>query len=183
MIGISELLSSILGGGVTGLVGVMVQRFADYKNKQLDISADREKFAHEIKMREADAAIMAQEWAAKTRVAEIETDGRTEVADASAFAASFNEPLRYSEGVTPSSGQGWMLVTLDFIRGIVRPGLTLYLCGITTLIYVQARGLLSGTFLAPEQSIALVEKVIGTILYLTTTCLLWWFGVRNKSKV
>ena len=24
--------------------------------------------------------------------------------------------------------------------------------------------------------------IVGTILYLTTTCVLWWFGTRNKQE-
>ncbi len=35
--------------------------------------------------------------------------------------------------------------------------------------------------LSAEQAIQLIQMVVGTILYLTTTCVLWWFGTRNKG--
>ena len=180
---LGTIFGSIFGGGATGLLGIVAQRWADYKNKQLDIELQRTKYEHEIKLREADAAIMAQEWAARTRVAEVEAAGREAVADSQAFTASFGmEPTRYSEGVKPSRGQGWVLVLLDALRGAVRPVLTVYLCVLTTLVYLQARDLLAGEDgMTAEQALDLVRLVVGTILYLTTTCVLWWFGTRNKG--
>jgi hypothetical protein len=177
---LGTVASSILGGGVTGLFGVAVQRIFDYKNKHLDIEANEKKYAHEINSKRVDAEIMQQEWAARTRVAEIEVEGRSDVAQSEAFSKSFNEPVRYSESVKPSKGQGWMLVILDFIRGIVRPGLTIYLCVVTTMIYLQAHALL-GTGVDPKEALELVKMIVGTELYLCTTCVLWWFGTRNKG--
>ncbi len=175
------IFESILSGGLTGLLGVVVQRIADYKNKQLDIQISREKNEHDIKMREVDALIMAQEWAARTQVATIEAESKMDVADSAAFASSFNEPVRYSEGVKPTKFAGSMLILLDFIRGIVRPGLTIYLCVLTTMIYFQAKNLI-GEGLDPLKAYDLLNEIVGTVLYLTVTCLLWWFGVRNKAK-
>ncbi len=179
--GIFEGLASILGGGLTGLIGSVVTKIAEYKTKKLDIDASREKYAHEVAMRKVDAELMAQEWASRTKVAEVEADGKEAVADAQAFAASFNEPQRYSESVKPSAGQGWMLVVLDFIRGIVRPGLTVYLCGVTTLVYIQAEKLVVSTPINSDQAIGMIQQIVATILYLTTTCICWWFGTRQKQ--
>lgn len=178
---LGTVFASILSGGATGIIGVIAQRVADYKNKQLDLQAQKDKQAHEIAMRQADAAILAQEWAARTKVAEVEVAGRSDVADSESFAASFaTEPQRYSEGVKPTKGQGWVLVLLDAIRGVVRPALTVYLCVLTTLVYVQAREMV-GNGLTAAEALALVKMVVGTILYLTTTCVLWWFGTRNRQ--
>jgi len=69
---IGTAASAILGGGATGILGAAVQRYADYKGRQLDLQAQASKQAHEVAMREADARIMAQEWAARTQVATIE---------------------------------------------------------------------------------------------------------------
>jgi len=177
-------IGSIVGGGMTGILGVAVQRIADYKNKQLDIQINLQKNAHELQLRKVDAEIMQQEWAARTKVAEVEGAARVEVADSVAFAASFNEPSLYSAGVKPSQGQAWLLVILDFVRGMVRPSLTLYLCAVTTLIYLHSKKLmyLHGSAMSPEQAISHVNLVVGTVLYLTTTCVLWWFGTRNRGK-
>ena len=58
---IGTAASAILGGGATGILGAAVQRYADYKGRQLDLQAQASKQAHEVAMREADAKIMAQE--------------------------------------------------------------------------------------------------------------------------
>jgi hypothetical protein len=136
---LGTLFTSILSGGATGIIGVMVQRFADYKNKELDISMSKIKFAHELQMRDMDAKLMAEEWKGRTQVAQIEGDAAEQVSANQAFAASFNEPIQYSAKITTTAKQGWALVTLDFIRGIVRPGLTIYLCILTSLVYFQAQ--------------------------------------------
>lgn len=177
---IVDLLGGAFGGGIIGLLGGFVQRFLDFKLKRLEIDAAREKHQHEVAMREADARIMAQEWAARTEVARVEAGGREAEADARAFAASFNEPQRYSEGAALTPAQNWLMVSLDFIRGLVRPGLTLYLCGVTTLVYVESRALV-GRGLAPEQALDLVTRIVDTVLYLTIACVLWWFGARVKN--
>lgn len=177
-----SLISSVFGGGATGLLGIVVQRWADHKNRKLDLEASRDKMAHEAAMRKADADIMKEEWAQRTKIAEIEKEGKVEQADAEAFAASFREPERYSDGVKPSRGQAWVLIILDTIRALVRPALTVYLCVITTLIYIEARQLLGAAALTSEQAMSLTDKVVSTVLYLTTTCVLWWFGTRNKQQ-
>ena len=181
---LGTLVGGVLSGGATGLLGVVVQRWADYKNKQADLEKLKAQFTHEQVMRDKDAAIMAQEWAARTKVAEIEGETRKEVAAEGSFTASLgSEPKRYAEGVKFTRGQGWVMVALDAIRGLVRPALTVYLCGITTLIYWQAHEIMSEIGdLTPEQAVRLVTMITSTVLYLTVTCVLWWFGTRNKQQ-
>ena len=76
------------------------------------------------------------------------------------------------------------MIVMDVIRGVIRPGLTVYLCVLTTIVYFQAvRLLLSvGIQMDVSRAMKLTELVVGTILYLTTTCVLWWFGTRNRQK-
>lgn len=176
-----DLLSFIFGGGATGILGVIAQRYFDHKNKQLDSEMMRAKMGHELALRKIDAEIMDREWQGRVRVAEVEGEGREAAADAQAFSASFNEPARYSADVHPSKAQGWVLVILDFIRGIVRPGLTMYLCALVTVIYFQARAII-GEGVPGDRAYDLLNMIIGTILYLLVTCVCWWFGVRNKQK-
>lgn len=176
---ILNLVTSVFGGGITGLVGSITQHILEFKTKKLELEANRDKYAHEESMVKAEAEVLAQEWAARTKVAEIESAAKVETADSAAFAASFNEPARYAEHVTDK--QNWFMVGLDVLRGMVRPCLTLYLCAITTLLYLKAERLIPAG-LSSEQALGLVDQIINTILYLTTTCVLWWFGTRNKQK-
>lgn len=167
-------ITSLLGGGITGIIGSVTQRVFEYKTKQLEIQANKEKYAHEVEMRKADAEIYKEEWAARTKVAEVEATAKVDAADADAFKTALtSEPKRYYEGSTYTTGQSWLMLSLDFLRGIVRPGLTLYLCGITTIMYYKA---------ASEAPIQAGETIVNTILYLTTTAILFWFGTRNKES-
>ncbi|KKK92477.1 hypothetical protein LCGC14_2702510, partial [marine sediment metagenome] len=173
------IVTSLFGGGLTGLIGGGTEKIFAYKAKKLAIEENREKYAHEVNMKRADAEIMAQEWAARTKVADIEAVAKVDVADAKAFSASFNEPVRYSQGDLTKK-QNWLMVVLDTIRGLVRPGLTLYLCAITTVLYLRARSLVPSE-VSVDQALGMVDSITNTILYLTTTCVLWWFGTRNKK--
>jgi hypothetical protein len=180
---ISLLFTSILSGGATGLLGVVLQRFFDHQNKKLDLEKQRIDNAHEERLRDLDMQMLDKEWAHKAEVAKIETEGASDVAASNAFAASFAmEPKRYSEGAPVTPFGAFILVMLDFIRGIVRPGLTIYLCILTTLVWQQARVMVALEDLTSDQAMEIMKLVIGTILYLTTTCVLWWFGTRNKQE-
>jgi len=185
------MLSSILGavgsifaGGATGLLGVALQRYADYKKQQADLDLQKEQHAHDLAMKNADAEIAKQEWAARTQVARVEGEAKVGAAAEEAFAASFKlEPTRYSEGAAYTPNQAWLLVVLDFLRGLVRPGLTVYLCWITTQTYWEAQRLVAGYGIAmkADEALGLLQLIVNTILYLTTTCCLWWFGTRNAQ--
>lgn len=158
------ILTDLMFGGLTGLIGGIAQKVADYKTKKLELELLQRKTDAEIALRRVDAEIMKEEWSQRTKVAEMETAS----AD---FQASFNEPELYSENVKPTKQQAWLLILVDFLRGFVRPFLTLYLCGIVTVLYLHTEG---GT-VDPQ-------TIVDTLLYLCVTATTWWFGARNTSK-
>lgn len=174
-------IASVLSGGLTGLIGTVTQKVFEYKTKQLEVELQKTKFANEIELKKVDAQLMEQEWKARTQVAEIEATAKVEAEDAKAFSAALtSEPQKYSSGPLTVK-QNWLMVLLDFIRGIIRPGLTIYLCAITTVVYLQSKEAM-GMGLSGSQAYDLVTQIVNTILYLTTSCVLFWFGSRNKSK-
>lgn len=181
-----DLLSgamSILTGGATGLLGVVAQRAFDAWNKKQELDKLKAQWDHEGVMKDKDAVIMAAEWAARTKIAVTEGDAAKDVAESNAFAESLkSQTIRYSEGKQTGWFANGCLVFLDVISGLVRPLLTIYLCALTTYIWLQVRGLLSSEDLSSAEALALWRTVIDTILYLTTTCVLWWFGTRNKQS-
>jgi len=166
-----SFLGSVFSGGVTGLLGVVFQRWFDFLKVKQELEMKRMNFAHEANMKRIDGELMAQEWAARTQVA--------------AFAESFKmEPKKYSQKVDVSPSAGLWLVFLDVVRGIIRPGLTIYLCIVTTMVYFEAKAIVAGlgaTF-SVAQALNIHELVVSTILYLTTTVVLWWFGSRNSQS-
>lgn len=177
---LGTMVSSVLSGGATGVLGVAVQRWADYKNKQLDLQSQKDRQAHEVELRKVDLQVMSQEWAGRMQVAQTEADAKVDVADANAMAASYNlEPKQFSAGAKLSRGQTWFFVLLDVFRGVIRPGLSVYLCVLATLIYSAAQQ--HGASLTADQDYELLKQIVGTILYLWTTCTLWWFGTRFRG--
>jgi len=178
---ILDIVGSVLTGGATGLIGVAVQRAADYANKKLDIQKAAQDNQFELEKRKVDLQMTNAEWAGREHVAQTEGESAKDVAESNAFAESLKAAsIRYSDQVKPTTGQGWLLIVLDTVRGLVRPGLTIYLCAITTVVYLQARSVM-GTFLSSDQAYELTNTIVRTILYLTTVCVLWWFGTRNKQ--
>lgn len=179
---LGTIFGSIFSGGATGLIGVVLQRFADYKNKQLDMKLEAQRAENEIAKRRVDAEIMAQEWAGKLKVAQTEGETAKDVAASNAFAQSlFKEPERYSHAATLTPAQQWVMVVLDAARGVVRPFLTIYLCALTTYVWWQVRSLLSAEQIESTAALDVWKLVVSQILYLTTTVVLWWFGTRNKQ--
>jgi hypothetical protein len=180
---LGTVFSGIFAGGATGLIGAIIQRYADYKNAQLQLSIEKMRGDFDLAKRAADAQIMREEWAGRSKVQEIASQGATDVADAGALAASYQrEPDHYADTAHLTAGQNWLMVALDFIRASISPGLTVYLCVLTTLIYADAHTLLKTDPLNEHEAAELVKLIVGTVLYLFTTCTLWYFGARNRQQ-
>src|SRR5260221_4071692 len=180
---LGTIFGSVFSGGATGLIGVAVQRYAYYKNRQLEMQIAKQKFDQDLALKQSDMRIMEKAWTGRVQVAQTDAEAAADAAASQAFAASYAmEPKRYSEGVPVGKTGGFLLVLLDLFRGVVRPALTVYLCVLTTMIYYQARILIEREDLNAEQALKIEHLIIGTILYLTTTCVLWWFGTRNKQE-
>lgn len=177
---ILDSILSVVSGGATGLIGTAVQSIYQYKTRQLDIDLEKTKAANEIEKQKLDIEMQKQEWASRTQIAQVTTQGEVDKADAAALVASYDmEPQQYSEKSLLTHGQEWIMVLLDALRGIIRPGLTIYLCVVVSLIYFQTRGLIDTN---QGDAFALLEKLVNTILYVTTSVILWWFGSRNKTS-
>lgn len=180
---IATALSSIFAGGATGLLGMGLQRLFDWLKVKQDMQLQKIKNEHELAMRDKDAAIMDKEWQGRLRVATQEGDTAKDVAASQAFAQTLlREPERYSNASTLTPRQQWVMVILDFCRGIIRPLLTVYLCVLTSYIWWEVHSKLALEDLDGGQALDIWTQVVNTILYLTTTVVLWWFGTRNQMS-
>jgi hypothetical protein len=92
------------------------------------------------------------------------------------------EPERYSSEAKVTPAQNWFLVLLDVFRGGVRPGLTLYLCVLVSMLLKQSSSMLDKEDLTPEEALKTLLLLIDAIIYVWTTCTLWWFGTRNAQR-
>lgn len=158
------MIETLLSGAVTGFLGSIVNNIYAYKNKKLDIELEKNRFEHELALKKAIA------------------DATVEVEDSKAFKEAItSEPQRYYTRTILTPVQTWFMLGLDFLRGLVRPVLTWYLCTLTTIIYFKAQHLLQGDFILPNMAYDLVNQIINTVLYLTVTCVCFWFGSRGNK--
>lgn len=185
----------VILGGVTGLVGNVITAWSNYKTQKL-------KNEHAEKMYE----YKIQELAAKTdsaiKITEAKVAGAVELADSRAYDTSQREGNKKAFGDTwiekLFNVTGWMqyvavpvalilamlLGFVDFLKGLMRPGLTLYLTGVTSFLTWQAYDILQAAqaTLTTDQAFDIYTKVTTIVIYLTVSCVTWWFGDRRIAK-
>lgn len=199
---LSMLLSGVLSGGATGLLGVLLQRFFDMKNRQQDIELHKLTMQNNIELarmeseREAAKAasmerITAIQGETQEHVAEMDLQAReSEAAERSLVASYEADQAKYLDrSAQQRKGKvGAVVVILmalvDFLRGTLRPGLTVYLTAIVTFLFLQVKAMVEahGQVLTGDQAMQLLTQIIATILYCFTTCVVWWFGSRPPKQ-
>lgn len=155
------LLQTVLLGGGTGLIGTLFSFGTDWLKA-------RQRHAQEVDMRRIDLEIADREAAGAAQVARIEAEGDVAEAEAEALTASFRQEMtRFAR-----AGEGGAMLFVDVVRGLLRPSLTVGFVVLTGFIYFT---------LTPEDA-HLKTRIIETVLYLATTCTVWWFGGRQVAK-
>lgn len=194
-----SLLGVIFSGGATGLIGVLFQRYFDFKGKQQDLELVRINNEHarllaQMDVEKASRAAQATEHVAdvqadaQVRSAELDAQAKADEAAAKAYVASVEaDRATYLDPKTQSRSKfaRIMMTIVDSVRGLIRPVLTIYLVVISTVMFMWAREIAApggASVIEPVKAAEMVKSIIDTLLYLTTTCVVWWFGVRPTAK-
>lgn len=193
--------SSILGG-ITGLFGNIVGAFFKYKQGQLDIEKTKLQNAHELEMTKAETEAMVTEAKANIKITEATVEGKVDIEDSKAYLTSQQEgnknlfDNKWIDGLLNQTGW-WKIITLplasliatlfglvDFIRMLIRPSLTVYLVGVTSYITWMAWKIMhtAGVAITSAQAVGIFTSVTDIVVYLTVSCVLWWFGDRRLEK-
>lgn len=154
-----ESVMAILSGGATGLLGTAISAAAEY-------ARERQRHAHEVELRRLELEMVSAEAASAERIAAIERETETAKADAAALEASYQAAT-----ARMSRGRSRWLVAVDVARGLTRPVLTWVFVALVGAMYFSA---------AATGSVR--EQIVETVLYLATTCVLWWFGARHLGR-
>jgi hypothetical protein len=172
-------------GGITGLLGGIVNRIADYK-------MTKERHKHEQVMAENDFAYLKLETERDIQVAREQANIAREQAGLDAMAKSYEADQRkYLEAGMLKDAHPYIsgaiavaMAFVDFVRGMTRPGLTLYLCILTTLIYFNMQGLLKELDVEfdADKAANIVAMLVDAVIYLTTMAVGWWFATRAKRQ-
>lgn len=165
--------SSIIGGGVTGLAGAAITAWIEHKKQAAQ-------FEHEYKMETVRQDGMRLESELNLKKIITEADAQKEVADSNAFMHSYStDKASYYTG-----GSKWgsaAMAFVDLFRGITRPGITWYMAIVATWLTYETYSHIEGIeYISKDQLLALLHSIVSSMLYITTTCMLWWFGTRVK---
>ena len=161
-----DAILAILSGGATGLLGTALSFATDYlKAKQ--------RHKQELELRRVDMELAGIEAAGAEKVAALELEGEKAQAELAAFQESYREAAR--RWSRPEDGM--LMQFVDFVRGMTRPALTWGFVALTGTIYFTL-----GDADAVVDGVAVKARIVDTVLYLTTTCVLWWFGARQIAK-
>ena len=126
-----------------------------------------------MELRGLDLEHARTEAASAERTALLKLEGDKAQAELSALQASYVEATRRWS----RPGDGMLMQFVDVVRGLTRPALTWGFVALTGAIYFTM-----GDTDAIHDGENVRVRIVETVLYLTTTCVLWWFGARQLAK-
>ena len=189
----------ILLGGLTGLIGNAFTSWFKYKNAKME-------HEHKERMVSLETQAMIQESQMQIEITKSRIEGEIELADAAAFQTSqkigsvklFHEKWidMIMEAGKTSKWTGWIYKILgtliaaafalvDWLNGVMRPALTIYLVGGSSVITWLAWKIMEASGLetmSVAQAIGIFSQVTSTMIYLAVSAVTWWFGDRTMSK-
>lgn len=197
-----NLFAGPLGGIITGTFGSLVTNIFNYfKQKQAHKqSIELKKLEMESRKLDHKLAIVEAEANMKITQAEIEGKIQTEEAKAflesqrnamvSLFKASFLDKLMGVSGwlryiTIPIAGiVAFMFGMVDFVKHLMRPGITIFLIIVFANILKQALGILNETDhqWTVDQAVKIVMLTVDATVYLTVACVSWWFSDRQIAR-
>lgn len=191
MIGLDIIL-----GAVTGLIGNVVTGVMNYKTMKI-------KLTHEEKMIGLQTDAMKEKAKMQIEITKNKIKGELDLADMEVYGKSQeagNKPMFSEKWIEKLfTVTGWVkyfaipfavlmasaFAFVDFLRGFMRPGITMYLTGLTTAITYMAWDILQThgvEGMSVTESMGIYDRVITIVIYLTVSCVTWWFADRRTAK-
>jgi hypothetical protein len=179
-----------LAGVLTGLVGNLITSFTNLKTQKL-------KNEHEVAMIEAETKAMQAEAAMQIKVTETAVAGELAQLEETNYGENLkavNKPSlnnKILEKLFETKWTAWVgtfiafwLGFIDVLKGIMRPGLTLYLVALTSWITYNAYDILLAKqeLMDVASALGLFNRVVDIIIYLTVSVVTWWFADRRVAK-
>lgn len=195
------LIEGLLGT-VTGIIGNAVGAWFKFKDRKLELEGMKLTHEHEVNMVRIQTQAMIAEAKANIKVTQAQVEGAIEIEDSRAFMEAQKQgnkslfSYQWIDGLMQIQGW-WRIITfpvasliaflfgfIDFLRGLIRPALTIYLCGVTTWVTFMAWEIMqrSEITLSAIQAVDIFNDTISIVTYLTVTAVTFWFGDRQMSK-
>lgn len=178
----SDLLSlgaNFLSGGFIGGIFGFLGKFAE-------LAKLKEQNRHRETMMDKETEHLKMELETRAQIVTTESNAQIEVAASQAFAASYdNDARRYlsDKALNQSKVAAFLMGMVDWLRGITRPVLTVALCIMAYMIFMQTVDLVAklNTPMTPDQAYQIYMVCIRNILELAGLAVGWWFGSRPSQ--
>jgi hypothetical protein len=198
-----DVLGALFGGGITGLIGNISTAIINYKTQK--IKNEHEENLERIKVDafKSKAEVIKGFISGTSKEIKEAADGATSLADAKAFEKSMDQgtenvfssawidKLLAVKGFTSwiSFPIAFLIIILfglvDFLKSLMRPGITIYMMVASTWVTWLSYSILDSAGIEKikiEDALNIFNTVIMVIIYLTISCVTWWFGDRQTSK-
>ncbi|MCK5611089.1 hypothetical protein KAR91_54955 [Candidatus Pacearchaeota archaeon] len=194
MIGLDIIL-----GGVTGLLGNGITSYFKYKNAKME-------YTHKEKMVDLETKAMIKEAEMQIDIAKSRIEGEVELADVAAFETSQktgSQKLFHEKWIDmimeAGKAEKWYsfvfkvsgtmisasFAFVDWLNAMMRPTLTLYLVGASSYITLLAWKIMKAhgiDTITAADAVDIFNQVSSTMIFLSVSCVTWWFGDRSVSK-
>ena len=179
-------LGALLTGGGLSLIGNIAKDITDTIRRKQDN-------AHALEMRKIgldekrlDIEAMTKEFEFRDRISAREEETEREISADNLKAESYkHDKATYSKGVKQGKVGGFLLTLVDFVRGLIRPALTVVVVVLVHMILQESREILDAigikTF-SGHEALEIYRTVIGRVLDLADVVIGWWFGDRMHNK-
>lgn len=179
------VLEAILGT-LTGLGGTALTSILNYRQQKL-------KNEHEAKMAEIDHKNMLEEAKINLQVTEMDIQKDLELAAGKSFdiaQRAASRPVVSSEMISKlfdNKYTAWLgsilvliLGIIEAVRSSIRPGVTVVLMWMTGYILLKSIHLVMNDKVVMDE--ATINGIIDSIVYLTFSVVMFWFGDRRTAK-
>jgi len=196
------ILTTILSG-FTGIIGGAITAVVNFKMQKLKNELEITRGNFELDKMEKQKDIMIAETEANIKIKEVQVEGELELFDSNIYKEGvvegnknlfgnefikvlfsvegrFLKPIAIVVGVAVS----FLFSMVDFLKGLMRPIITIYMIGASTWITTMAWEIMSknNITITSSEAIDLFNRVITMILFLTVSCVTWWFFDRRTAK-
>lgn len=186
---VGSVLTGVMSGGATGLIGIALQQWGDIKKRSHDLEVLKQQHLQTKELKELDNARDLQLATVGAESAEtlanIQAMSRVEEMNSEDYRASINADR--ATYLSPEAQKHWFVIVMmgvvDFFRGMIRPGATIYSLVLLTLLLFWVHDMWSRSLItiSPTDANRLALEVVTTVTYLVTTLTTWWFGRRAES--
>jgi hypothetical protein len=158
-------------GGIVGAVGAIGNKVVELKMEAAKRETLALQNAHELALRDKDREMAAQESASNLEIHKTDADSATAIADAGSLVASF-------QADRATYGESTLGRIVDFVRGLTRPGITMWAAALLGYITWKAITELGGAPLGPERSMELIQNSV----FVSSLAISWWFASRPSER-